>query len=116
MKKILCRTLAVLVVLAMPALGMASTDKTLNQCRAKLKAAKKLDVLYDMSWQTGQKPKIVVGPIYQNLPFDARENFALTVNCFLMAGNTDKFIDFPLLDYRTHEVINYFSYGHLTEP
>lgn len=96
-----------------PALASSVTDKNLEICRAKLKAAHKLDLLYDLQVK-GAQAIVVVGPTYDTLPFDAREGFAETVNCFLMAGDTSKFVSFDLLDYQTHKVVATWSWGHLT--
>lgn len=96
-----------------PTMLYAKSDKTLEQCRAKLKAAQKLDLLYDLKFDGTAAPTVVVGPTYETLPFDARENFALIVNCFINAGKTDQFINFPLLDYKTHAVVGTFRNGHL---
>lgn len=90
-----------------------NAENNFKVCRSKLKAAQKLDVLYDLKWDGKSAPLVVVGPIYETLPFDAREGFALTINCFINAGKTDQFVNFPLLDYRTHAVVGNFSYGHL---
>ncbi len=107
------RKLTILAALIgfLPIAAHADEDKTFANCKAKLKAAQKLDLLYDLKFD-GHTPTVVVGPTYEKLPFDAREGFALTVNCFLNAGK-NQFINFPLLDYRTHAVVGNFSYGHL---
>lgn len=60
-------------------------DTRLELCREKLKAAQKLEVLYDLQWK-GATPYIVAGPTYYKIPFDAKEGFAEAVNCFMLAG------------------------------
>lgn len=95
--------------------GMASagpTEKKFEACRAKLKQAQKLDVVYNMDWKKGQEPLVVVGPTFFKIPFDAKEGFADTVNCFLMVGK-DQYINFDLLDYRTNKVVAEYRYGKL---
>ena len=76
-------------ILAMMAAAQVAiaNDVRLEQCREKLKAAQKLDVLYDLKWK-GATPHVVAGPTYYKMPFDAKEGFAETVNCFLMAGKS----------------------------
>jgi hypothetical protein len=69
------------------ALSFSATAEAnnLEACRAKLKQAQKLEVLYDMKWQ-GPALYVAAGPTYYKMPFDAKEGFADTVNCFAMAG------------------------------
>jgi hypothetical protein len=88
----------------------ADENARFEGCRTKLKQAQKLDVLYDLDWKPGREPKVVVGPTFFNMPFDAKENFVRTVNCFLMVG-ADKAISFDVLDYRTGKAVGRFSWG-----
>lgn len=85
-----------------------ASEAEFQQCRDKLLKAQKIDLLYDMKWEKGMLPYVVVGPTFFTIPFDAKEGFASTVNCFLMAGEPDKCIAFELLDYRTNKPIAYF--------
>ena len=87
--------------------------KNFETCRAKLKKAKTLDVLYDL--KSTMPPTVIAGPTYSEIPYDAKEGFAETVNCFLMAGSSDGGYKFDILDYRTHRVLDTWSYNHL-EP
>lgn len=88
-----------------------ATASEFEACRKKLIAAQKLEVLYDLDWNGKKPPKVVAGKTFFTLPIDAKEGFAETVNCFLMVGDLDKFIDFEILDWRTGKPVGKFSYG-----
>jgi hypothetical protein len=105
--------ITIAAVCLMVAQAHASTDARLEQCRSKLKTAQKLDLLYGLDWNGRAEPKVTVGPTFFKIPIDAKEGFAETVNCFVMAGQ-DKFISFDLLDYRTGKPVGRFKYGKLT--
>lgn len=90
---------------------ISADEKKFEECRQKLIKAKELDVLYDLDWKLPNEPKVIVGPTFFNLPFDAKENFVFTVNCFLMAGDEDKFVDFNLLDWKSNKRVGRFSRG-----
>ena len=109
MKTLNLASWAFLSLICLSSITSAGSNKNLETCRAKLKAAKKLDLLYDMKWEKGQAPMVVVGPTYDNLPFDAREGFVETINCFLSAGETGKCFNFDLLDYKTHNAVAQYS-------
>jgi hypothetical protein len=85
-------------------------DKRFEQCRAKLKKAQKLEVLYDL--KIDPLPRVVIGPTFYSIPLDAKQGFADTVNCFLMTGK-DEYINFDLLDYRTGHIVAQYSAGQL---
>ena len=104
--------LALMALIALPVFA-ETDDQRLEACRAKLTKAHELQVLYDLDWQKGKLPKVVVGPTFYQIAFDAKDGFAQTVNCFLMAGATDKYINFDLLDWRTNKVVARYSYGTL---
>jgi hypothetical protein len=87
------------------------SDKYFEGCREKLIRAQKLQVLYDMSWKLPAEPRIVAGPTFFQMPIDAKEGFAETVNCFLMAGQKEKFINFDVHDWRTGKPVGRFSFG-----
>jgi len=82
-----------------------------EDCRAKLKKAQQLELLYNLEIQ-GAEPLVVVGPTFYTVPFDTKQNFADTINCFLMTGQA-KYINFDLRDYRTNEVVAVYRYGKL---
>ena len=90
---------------------LAKENKRFEQCRAKLKKAQKLGLLYDVT--IDPLPRVVVGPTFYTIPLDAKQGFAETVNCFLMTGQ-DKYINFDLLDYQTGHVVAEYSYGKLS--
>lgn len=74
-------------------------DAELEACRSKLKQAQKLEVLRDLQWK-GPKLHVVAGSTYYQMPFDAKEGFADTVNCFAMAGKTGC-LSFEILHWRS---------------
>lgn len=77
----------------------SANDVKLEQCRAKLKQAQKLEVLYDLKWN-GPSLHVVAGPTYYRMPFDAKEGFADTVNCFVNVGK-DACLTFDIKHWRT---------------
>lgn len=89
----------------------AADDKRFERCKAKLIQAQKLDLLYDMDWKPPKEPKVVVGPTFFTIPIDAKEGFVETINCFLMAGESGKYINFDVLDWRTGKSVGRYSYG-----
>ncbi|MER2518605.1 MAG: hypothetical protein ABTR92_19775 [Candidatus Accumulibacter phosphatis] len=86
-----------------------TTDTRVESCRAKLIQAQKLDVLYDMQWKSPREPRVVVGPTFLKMPIDGKEGFAATVNCFLMAGDTGKCVNFDTLHWQTGKALGRFS-------
>jgi len=88
-----------------------SADSEFEACRNKLVAAQKLDVLHDLQWTGKKPPRVVAGRTFFTIPIDAKEGFAETVNCFLMAGDRDKFVNFDILDWRTGKPVGSFTYG-----
>jgi len=92
--------------------GIAVADTAeFETCRKKLITAQKLEVLYDLAWNGKKSPKVVAGKTFFTMPIDAKEGFAETVNCFLMAGERDKFINFEILHWQTGKAVGSFSYG-----
>ncbi len=93
----------------------AKTSNRLETCRAKLKKAQALDVLYDLRWDDPrQEPRVVIGPTFLQIPFDAKEGLTETVNCFLVAGDANKYVNFNLIEWRNGTVIGRWEYGRLT--
>lgn len=86
-------------------------DQQFEKCRSKLIQAQKLGVLQDLQWNGKSSPRVVVGPTFNRMRIDAKEGFVENVNCFLMAGNTKKFINFDVLDGLTGNPIGSYSYG-----
>jgi hypothetical protein len=113
--KVLATVAALLILIASNGSLAAATDddKRFYACRDKLKLAQKNDLLYDLQWSGDTPPLVVVGPIFEPLPFDAKQGFADTVNCLLMAGRSGKFINFDLLDWRTHKRVARYQYGKI---
>jgi hypothetical protein len=103
----------VIIGIVVSATAFAADDKRLEQCRSKLKQAQKLDLLYNMDWKKTREPVVIVGPTFYQIPFDAKEGFAETLNCFFMAGDSGKYINFDLLDWRTNKRVARYSYGKL---
>lgn len=94
-----------------PAVKAAET-KRFETCRAKLKKAQELEMLYDLKWNDPSiEPRVVAGPTFFQVPIDAKEGFAQTVNCFLTAGEKGTYLNFDVLDWRTGNKIGRFSYG-----
>ncbi|WP_425952962.1 hypothetical protein [Ralstonia pseudosolanacearum] len=87
-----------------------ASNKRLEACRSKLKQAQKLDVLYDLDWKPPSEPKVVVGPTFFQIGIDAKEGFAKTVNCFLMAGESGKYVNFDVLSWQTGKTVGRYSY------
>jgi hypothetical protein len=90
-------------------LSALAGEAEFEACREKLVKAQQIDLLYDMKWDKGKLPYIVVGSTFFTIPFDAKEGFAKTISCFLTAGDADKCINFALLDYRTNKPIADFK-------
>ncbi|HKQ35562.1 MAG TPA: hypothetical protein VJT11_09695 [Nitrospiraceae bacterium] len=68
-------------------------------CKEKLKEAKELDVLSDLEAK-GSSIKVTVGPAFFTVPMDTQQEFARTVNCFLVKG-AGRGISFDLLHWQT---------------
>lgn len=80
-------TQIIAAAVAITSTSLHADDARLESCRSKLKQAQKLEVLYDLQWK-GSTAHVVAGPTYYKIPFDAKEGFAETVNCFLLAGKS----------------------------
>lgn len=105
-----------LVAVLLAAIGIAGSvsaagDKRFETCRVKLIQAQKVDLLHDLDWKPPKEPNVVAGPTFFTIPIDAKEGFAETVNCFLMAGESGKYINFDVLDWRTGKSVGRYSYG-----
>ena len=90
-----------------------TNDQVFKNCRQKLRRAQTLDVLYDLNWSLPDEPRVLVGPTFFDMPIDAKEGFARTLNCFLMAGDETKLVNFDLRDWRTGKRVGRWSYGKL---
>lgn len=88
----------------------AASDERFEACRKKLIQAQKLDVLHDLDWKPPREPKVVAGPTFFRIPIDAKEGFAENVNCFLVAGETGKCVNFDVLHWQTGKPVGRFSY------
>lgn len=84
------------------------SEKRFEECRTKLQAAKKLDVLYDFTWEKGRGARVLVGPTYYRVPFHAKEGFAETISCFLTVGESGSCMNFDLRDWRSGKVVGRF--------
>ena len=85
--------------------------KRFEDCREKLVRSQELEVLYNLELKRAA-PKVVVGPTFYTMPFDAKQGFAETINCFLMQGEP-KYIVFDLLDWRTEKRVARYTLGTL---
>ena len=68
-------------------------------CKEKLKQAKELDVLSDLSAK-GSSIKVTVGPAFFTVPTDTQREFARTVNCFFAKG-ASRGVSFDLMHWQT---------------
>lgn len=68
-------------------------------CKGKLKQAKELDVLSDLKAK-GSSVEVTVGPAFFTVPMDTQQEFARTVNCFLVKG-AGTGVSFDLLHWQT---------------
>jgi hypothetical protein len=105
--------LVVLLIVIIPVVPQHGLAGSFEACREKLKRAQRLNVLTDLDWKPPREPKVVVGPTFFTMPFDAKDGFVQTVNCFLNAGGA-KFVNFDLLDSINHKVVGRYEYGRLT--
>lgn len=90
-----------------------NNDKRFEECKTKLKTAKKLDVLYDLDWKPPKDPYVVVGRTFFTIPIDAKEGFVETLGCFLSAGDPSIRSNFDILDWRNGKKVGRFSSGKL---
>lgn len=79
-----------IAAITIAAITLSAQADEFEQCRNKLKSAQKLGVLHALDWQKGKLPHVVAGRTYYQMPFDAKEGFAETVNCFLTGGEPKK--------------------------
>lgn len=70
-----------------------------KNCKSKLEKAKELDLLYDMGGR-GASIQVLVGSTFFDVPIDAKQGFAATVNCVLMKG-TGGGMPFDLMHWQT---------------
>jgi hypothetical protein len=97
---------------ASPTISSAEKDANLEQCRDKLKAAAKLDLLEDMSFDGG-RPKVAIGPTWYQIDFSAKQGLAQTAACFFLAGDSTKAIRFDITDNMTGKPVATWSYTKL---
>lgn len=100
---------AALVTLFAPGSAAPSDDQKFEQCKAKLVRAQQLGMLYAFNWKPPKESYVVVGATFMEVPIDAKEGFAETVNCFLMAGETGKCMNFDVLHWQTGKAIGRFQ-------
>jgi len=97
--------LCAVAALALPGVAVsAEPPPTAAQCQAKLRAAQKLDVLYDMKLATG-RALVYVGPTFFSLPIDAKEGFAETVSCLLVAGDPKSCAQIDFLHWQSGKLV-----------
>lgn len=96
--------------------GKDAADQARNRkfegCRASLKKAHALEVLYDL--QASVPPKVIVGRTFFQIPIDAKQGFAETVNCFLTVGRDDRYMTFEVFDWQTGKAVGRFYAGSLS--
>lgn len=87
-------------------------EQRFEGCREKLKAAQKLGLLKGMSFDNG-KPKVVIGPTWYRIDFDAKTGFAETAACFFLGGDQKNFITFPIYDNMSGKVVARWKFNKL---
>lgn len=87
-------------------------DQRLEGCRSKLKAAAQISLLKDMSFKDG-RPKVVIGPTWYRMDFEAKTGFAETAACFFLAGDSTKSITFPIYDSMTGKQVATWKFTKL---
>lgn len=103
-----------IIIFAVAFVVSGAQANDLEKCRAKLKSAQKLDVLYAMEWKKGQQPHVVAGRTYYQMPFDGKEGFADTVNCFLTGGdNPRSCINFDIKHWQTGKASETYRFCRL---
>lgn len=103
---------ALLICCAAMATAGPAEDRRFEECRQKLIKAQELQVLQDMKIERN-RPVIHVGPTFKSMPIDAKQGFADTLNCFLLAGDAGKFMQFDLLDGLTGKTVASYRDGKL---
>lgn len=101
------KTPLIIAALLFTGVSAHASEAALETCRAKLKQAQKLDVLTDLQWK-GPRLHVVAGRTYYTMPFDAKEGFADTVNCFAMAGKSGC-LSFDILNWNTGKATDRYS-------
>ena len=102
---------ALLLALSIGEHGSGADNKRFEACKAKLIKAQKIDLLYDLAWDVPKEPRVLVGPTFFTIPIDAKKGFVETVNCFLVGGEQDKYVNFDVLDWRTGKAVGRYSNG-----
>lgn len=111
MTKVALISMVAAAAISIPAIA-APSNTQFEQCKSKLIKAQKLNILYQFDIER-QRPKIVVGPTFFQLPIDAKEGFADTLNCFLVGGEQGTYIPFNLLHWQTGKRVARYSSGKL---
>ena len=101
--------MAVALLLSGSVWADAGSETRFEDCRSKLIQAQKLDVLYNLEWESPREPKVVVGPTFFSMAIDAKEGFVETVNCFLMAGESGRCVNFNVLHWQTGKAAGRFA-------
>lgn len=77
----------------------ANAKRRYENCQATLEKAKELDMLYDLQAK-GASIKVLVGPTFFSVPIDTKQEFAKTVNCFVLNGSGGG-IPFDVIHWQT---------------
>jgi hypothetical protein len=93
--------------------SVQAEEKRFEECRAKLKLAAELKMLHDFGWDPPREPHVVVGPTFFDVPIDAKQGLAETINCFLVSGKRGEDVPFDLLHWQTGKPVGRFSRGTL---
>jgi hypothetical protein len=103
------KRLATAFLLVLASQAAMADDARFEACKAKLKKANELDLLYAFDWKPPAAPHVLVGPTFFKIPIDAKEGFAETLNCFLMAGDEGQCVNFPLKHWQTGKAVAEFK-------
>lgn len=87
----------------------AADDQTFEACKLKLQKANELGVLYAFDWKPPKEPHVVAGKTFFSISIDAKEGFAETLSCFLVAGDTSKCANFDILHWQTGKAVGRFQ-------
>ena len=71
----------------------SATEKQFKLCQAYLIDAQRAEVLNDLDWKPPSEPYVVAGPAFMAMPIKAKKAFTLMVNCLLMAGDTELWLN-----------------------
>ena len=81
--------------------ALAQDQARQASCEAKLVQAQKLDMLYNIEAKGHPRIRVLVGPTWYRVAFDAKEGFAQTVNCVAVGGKQDRCTSIDFVDHKS---------------